>query len=615
MTLFLIALLAGVLTTLAPCILPLLPVIVGGSLADGRVNYRKALTVVVSLGLSVIAFTFILKVSTAFIGIPESVWQYISGGIILIFGFFTLFPDLYEKIPIVNALNRKSNMAMSAGYREKSFLGDALIGAALGPVFTTCSPTYFLILATILPRSLSAGFLDLVAYAIGLSCALFIIAILGQKIVGAVGVASDPKGWFKKVLGVIFIIIGLAIIFGYDQKLEASLVSGGIFDVTHIEDTLLEHSGTSATSTTTDAPYTATLASPSTTATSTPEAKPTTPKVVYLTLAQKAAKYSLAPEITNPSGFINTPSTSSGQAGPISISQFKGKKVVLVDFWTYSCINCQRTLPYLEAWYDKYNNAGLEIISIHTPEFAFEKVQSNVQAAVTRLGIKYPVVMDNNYGTWNAFGNEYWPHKYLIDIDGYIVYDHIGEGNYGETEQAIQAALGERDARVDPTATVPIGLVNPKSAVTVDNSELGSPETYFGSNRNQYLANGTQMTAGTQTLTLPSAFKPNELNLGGTWNFQPEYAEATGPADIVFVYQAKNVYFVASSAAGATITVTEDGQPLGGSAGSDIDPSTSIAMIKDNRLYTLVQNKDYETHTLKIHINSGTLDAYTFTFG
>lgn len=595
MTLFLISFLAGVLTVLAPCILPLLPVIVGGSLADGRVNYRKALTVVISLGLSVIAFTFILKVSSAFIGIPQSVWQYISGSIIILFGIFSLFPNLYEKIPLVNALNRSSNKAMSAGYQKKSLTGDIIIGASLGPVFTTCSPTYFLILATVLPRSISAGLLDLIAYAVGLSIALFIIAVLGQKIVGTVSSASDPNGWFKKTLGVIFIIIGIAIFVGIDKQIEDKLVlSNSIFDVTKLEDKLLQHNSSSTTtSVTTDATdFTAGVAT--TTATST---NVSVPKVTYLTVAQKAAKYKLAPEITNPSAFINTGGM------PIKISDFKGKKVVLVDFWTYSCINCQRTLPYLRAWYDKYSSEGLEIISIHTPEFAFEKVQQNVQDAVTKLGIKYPVVMDNNYGTWNAFQNQYWPHKYLVDIDGYVVYDHIGEGSYDETEKAIQALLKERDAKLGLTNTVSTGISSPSDVIQMDSSQLGSPETYFGSNRNEYLANGSAGQAVQQTLTLPTTFPLNALYLGGAWNFVPEYAETMGPADIVYTYKAKNVYMVASAPNGATLTVSQDGKDI------------STIPVKENTLYPIVSNPDYETHTLKIHISGAGLQAYTFTFG
>jgi thiol-disulfide isomerase/thioredoxin len=153
---------------------------------------------------------------------------------------------------------------------------------------------------------------------------------------------------------------------------------------------------------------------------------------------KKSKIYKAAKEITSPDGFINTESQS------ITIGEFVGKKVVLIDFWTYSCINCQRTLPYLNKWYEKYKNEGLEIIGIHTPEFEFEKKYDNVKKATEKFGIKFPVVLDNDFSTWRAYQNNYWPRKYLIDIDGYIIYDHIGEGAYEETEQKIKAALSER---------------------------------------------------------------------------------------------------------------------------------------------------------------------------
>ncbi len=244
---------------------------------------------------------------------------------------------------------------------------------------------------------------------------------------------------------------------------------------------------------------------------------------------------------------------------PITIGQFAHRKVVLIDFWTYSCINCQRTLPYLKAWYDKYHDQGLEIISIHTPEFAFEKVQSNVEAAVKNFGLKYPVVLDNDLGTWTAFGNSYWPRKYLIDIDGYIVYDHAGEGDYAEMEHAIQEALRERAQALGEQMSVPSNTVQVQ-ATQVDPRRLGSPETYFGASRNQYLANGTRGRTGTQTFKAPAKYGLNQLYLGGTWDIQNEFARSQKDGKIFYHFKAKNVYFVARSAGGATIRVMIDGR-------------------------------------------------------
>ena len=209
----------------------------------------------------------------------------------------------------------------------------------------------------------------------------------------------------------------------------------------------------------------------------------------------KAMIYQKAPELVSPSGYINT------EGYPVTIGEHQGKKVILIDFWTYSCINCQRTLPYLKMWYEKYKDQGLEIISVHTPEFAFEKVQANVEKAAKGFELEYPVVLDNEYRTWNAFDNHYWPRKYLIDIDGYIVYDHAGEGNYEATEEAIQKALAERAARLN----VPMAASDtkaPNDLLDVDFSQVRSPEIYFGSARNEHLGSGVAGKSGTPNIYL-----------------------------------------------------------------------------------------------------------------
>ncbi len=603
MILFLLSFLAGVLTVLAPCTISLLPVIVGGSLAHGDSGHSKirSLVVTVSLGVSVILFTLILKVSTLFIDIPQSFWQIFSGVIIFALGFVMIFPAIWEKIPLLGKINIGGNRLLATGYKKQSFTGDILMGAALGPVFSSCSPTYFLILATVLPRSIGAGIVYLVAYVVGLSGFLFVITIISQKAVEKLGFMSDNRGWLKRSIGTLFLVLGLAIIFGFDKKIELAF-SSQIFDVTKIEQKFLADQ-----TSTNNALNNITLVTPDVSTTST-----TLPKVLNEgeRIKIKSAKYSQASEITNPSGFINT----SGM--PITLSSFKGKKVVLVDFWTYSCINCQRTIPYLNAWYQKYKDQGFEIMGIHTPEFAFEKVQKNVEDGVKRFGIQYPVVLDNDYGTWNAFGNQYWPRKYLIDIDGYIVYDHAGEGAYDVTEQAIQKALAER-ARVlgSRQVLVPTGIVAPQNAINVNPNKVNSPETYFGASRNEYLKNGDKNKLGAQKLVMPESFDKNNLYLSGTWSFNLEYAETSDTsAKIIYKYNAKNVYFVASSVDGADLKILLDAKPITTGKGGDVNADSTVR-IKENRLYKIVEGADYGEHTLEIDITNGTLDAYTFTFG
>jgi len=323
----------------------------------------------------------------------------------------------------------------------------------------------------------------------------------------------------------------------------------------------------------------------------------------------KAKQYDLAKEISTPDGFINTDS--------INIKDLIGKKVILIDFWTYSCINCQRTTPYLNAWYDKYKDQGLEIIGIHTPEFDFEKVYDNVQKAVTKEGIKFPVVLDNDYSTWQAYGNRYWPRKYLIDIDGYIVYDHIGEGAYDETEQKIQAALKERADRLDQVGQIADSLVKPTDVASVDYSKPLSPEIYFGSGRNEFLANGKQHLAGLQNLKQQASFQANQLYLSGTWNFTDQYAESRSTGSIDYLYQAKHVYLVASASQSMEVEVTLDGKPLGNRAGKDIivKDGKSYLKVQENRLYEVVSDGEYGQHSLSFTIPGAGLQAYTFTFG
>ena len=228
------------LTVLAPCILPLLPVVIGSSVAAR--NKFTPYVVVGSLALSIVVFTYLLKASTALITIPPEVWTYLSGGILTVFGLTLLFPALWERVPGLALLSSKSNRLVGAGYRKKSLWGDALIGAALGPVFSTCSPTYFVILASVLPASFVLGTTYLLAYVLGLSLILLLLGLLGERLAGHMAGFANPRGWFKRSIGLLFVILGLMIAFGYEKKIETTILEGGYFDVTKIEQKLLEFS-------------------------------------------------------------------------------------------------------------------------------------------------------------------------------------------------------------------------------------------------------------------------------------------------------------------------------------------------------------------------------------
>jgi thiol-disulfide isomerase/thioredoxin len=302
---------------------------------------------------------------------------------------------------------------------------------------------------------------------------------------------------------------------------------------------------------------------------------------------------------------------------PVTLAEHRGKKVVLLDFWTYSCINCQRTLPYLTAWYERYRDQGLEVIGIHTPEFSFEKLEANVREALARHGITYPVVLDNQYGTWLAYGNRYWPRKYLIDIDGNIAYDHIGEGAYELTEKQIQHLLAERALRLGEAAVMPEDIATPSNVVT--SGVVGSPEVYFGAWRNELLANGAPGKEGVQSLSLPESYILNRLYLGGPWNIEREHAASLGAGKIAFRFRAGRVYMVANAEGAVLLEVFLDGMPLAsGYAGADVVVANSRAVlnIDTDRLYHLLTIPEgVGEHTLELIVPGAGLRVFTFTFG
>ena len=324
---------------------------------------------------------------------------------------------------------------------------------------------------------------------------------------------------------------------------------------------------------------------------------------------EKESEFRRAREISNPSGFVNT--------DDFSISENVGEKVMLVDFWTYSCINCQRTFPYLNAWYEKYRDDGFTILGVHSPEFGFEEKRSNVVNATERYNIKYPVVQDNSFSTWNAYDNRYWPQKYLIGIDGFIRYEHIGEGDYRETEKEIKKMLRER-ARVlgkpvPEDAKPGSGFVSPE-AEKPNFEKVTTPEIYFGSKRNR-LANGESRKTGVQDLEAPDSLDSNELYLDGSWRFTEEYAENTeAGARILLDYGARDVNIVANASEPVNVSVEIDGEKIPSKLAGD-DVEDGVVTVKDDRLYDVVQGDEYERHKLELTVESEGLEAYTFTFG
>jgi thiol-disulfide isomerase/thioredoxin len=321
------------------------------------------------------------------------------------------------------------------------------------------------------------------------------------------------------------------------------------------------------------------------------------------------SQFRLAPELTKISGYINT--------DPITLADLKGK-VVLVDFWTYSCINCIRTIPYLNAWHEKYADDGLVIVGVHTPEFEFEKDYNNVKAAVEKFEIKYPVVQDNDRGTWKAYENRYWPRKYLVDNEGYIRYDHIGEGEYAETEKVIQSLLSERAVYMSINATIDQSISRPENAQNVNFRQIDTPELYFGYQFARAPLGNPEGFKPDQvvTYTIPEdvTITPNRIYLDGEWKNNADHMELQSEhGRIVLSYSAKAVNIVAGGS--GELHISEDGSELtAGSRGSDVSEDGTIT-INGQKLYNLAMHEGYGKHQIVIDVEGEGFQIYTFTFG
>jgi len=325
------------------------------------------------------------------------------------------------------------------------------------------------------------------------------------------------------------------------------------------------------------------------------------------------SQFKKAKDFSKISEYINTK--------PISFDDLKDK-VVLVDFWTYSCINCIRTIPHLNEWYDKYSDKGLVIVGIHTPEFEFEKNPENVKSAVQKFGIKYPVLQDNDKETWNEYENRYWPRKYVVDDEGYIRYDHIGEGAYQETEKVIQALLTERAAHLG------IKNINLNSSESIDNSskfeyrdinfsKIQSPELYFGYEFARTPLGNNEGFKPDQSVhyILPEniAIKSNMIYLEGKWKNNLDNMELqSNNGSIILKYNSKSVNIVAGG--NGNFTVKQDRNLIKNDLSKDSSADGKF-MIDDKRLYNLVTNKDYGEHTIEIDVKGEGFQIYTFTFG
>lgn len=564
MLLLLGAFFAGMLTVLAPCVLPLLPVIIGGSISGNVNDKKRPFIITASLAVSLIVFTVLLKATTLFINIPPETFVYISGGIIVGLGILLLFPTLYESFILKFNLQTKSQQLLGNGNGKGPIIGAIVTGAALGPVFSSCSPVYAYILATVLPVNFSIAMIAIIAYVLGLALMLLLIGFAGQKFIRKIRFASNPKGWFNRALAVLFIIVGLFIITGYDKKIQTYISEHTIFNFDELSSKLIPGSGLETNS-----------------------------EILNVT------PYN-APEFEGIESWINS--------NPKKISDYNGK-VVLVDFWTYSCINCIRTQPYLKEWYRTYKDSGFEIIGVHAPEFSFERNSENVKKAARNAGLTYPIALDNDFSTWNAYKNQYWPATYLIDKDGKVRRYHGGEGEYKQTEQAIRTLLAE-DGGVVPTKSTSAL----KGKVPV--SDKQTPETYLGTKRASNFTGTSSLKVGVNKYKAADLKRVNQWTLDGVWEVTSEGIVARENSKISFRFAAKEMYVVtAENVSPAKIEILLNNKPIDGTDMSGRDVKDSAVEVSTAQLYRIFKADSFvKDATVTLEVPKG-VQLNVFTFG
>jgi cytochrome c biogenesis protein CcdA/thiol-disulfide isomerase/thioredoxin len=586
--LILFAVLAGAGTALSPCVLPVLPALLS---AAGVSGHRRPLGVVIGL---MVTFTItIVGIASVVggVGLGSDPLRDLAVAVLLIMGLTLFVPSLSDKVEARMSRLARFGVVGARKSRGDGFASGLLVGAALGFVYTPCAGP---ILAAVISVSAASGRTIAVAsaYALGSGVVLFALALGGHKLFDRVRAAGRGPA-LQRVLGTIMVLTAIAIATELDVNFDQYVAQ-------HIPEVNLTASLEKSHAVESRLPEITGHRAKFQASVDTPSEPLNASQAKLLADAHKLKDLGTAPEFTETEDWFNTPGKQ-----PLSLTGLRGH-VVLVDFWTYTCINCIRTLPYLKAWDAAYRKDGLTIVGVETPEFAFEHDAGNVANAIEQFGIKYPVVQDNNMGTWNAYGNEYWPADYLIDAHGQVRYTSFGEGDYGETETAIRALLAESGAEVG-------GMSHPMN-VTLP-SEEATPETYLGTARAAGWVNGPQ--AGTHDYG-PGPH-PNldvsDFAYTGTWNIAGQPAEAVANAGVEVEFEAKNVYLVLSpsSHGPSSVQVLLDGRPVpAADAGSDVHGGG--VTVTHQRLYSLVSLPRDEQHLLTLRFAPG-VTGYAFTFG
>jgi cytochrome c biogenesis protein CcdA/thiol-disulfide isomerase/thioredoxin len=636
MLLFLLAYLGGVLTIVSPCILPVLPFVFARA---GKPFLRSTLPMLVGM-----AATFAATATLAAVGggwaVEANEYGRLAALLLLAaFGIFLLFPSLSERAtrPLVALGARLSQAADNETSKGSEIAGSLVLGVATGLLWAPCAgPVLGLILAGAALNGANVGTsLLLLAYALGAATSLMFALLMGGRVYQAMKGMLGTGEWIRRGLGVAVLVAVTAISLGLDTGFLARISTASTLSV---EQTLIDQLGVKPKQTATaqggDKPSVvmpkdggmmqgngAMMAgnnqmmmqggpammsgNPAMMAGSNAmmmQAKP------QISGAEQLPVEGIAPSLAGAVEWLNSE--------PLTMEQLKGK-VVLVDFWTYSCINCIRAIPYVRAWAEKYKDQGLVVIGVHSPEFAFEKRIDNVKKAAADLNITYPVAVDNDYAIWRAFNNQYWPAHYFIDAKGQIRHHHFGEGDYDTSERIIQQLLAEAGQTTVGSDIVTVDARGAQAASDV--ADVQSPETYVGYERAQnFVSDGGIVNDQAHSYTEEKP-RRNEWGLTGDWTVGAEHAalNKTG-GTIYYRFRARDLHLVLGPGADGKpvrFQITIDGKPPKGDHGVDVNED-GTGTVTEQRLYQLIrQSGPIEDHTFEIRFLDAGLEAYAFTFG
>ncbi|WP_432217669.1 cytochrome c biogenesis protein DipZ [Pseudomonas kribbensis] len=602
MWLLVLAYLGGVLTIVSPCILPVLPFVFART---GQPFIKSGLPLLAGMALTFALVATLAAVGGGWVVQVNQYGRWLALLFVALFGLTLLLPRLAERLtrPLVSAGSRLSE---AAGQDNRPRPGASfLIGVATGLLWAPCAgPILGLILTGAALQGASiATTLLLLAYAAGAATSLAAALLLGGKVFALMKRSIGTGEWIRRGLGAAMLAGVAAIALGLDTGILARVSTastGGL------EQALVgKLSGKSPQG---NGTMMAQIPAADDAANGSMMAAGGAMKMAAKVPGSLPVEGQLPP-LDGAVQWLNS--------APLDAQALKGK-VVLVDFWTYSCINCLRTLPYVKAWAEKYKDQGLVVIGVHAPEFAFERDVGNVTKAMKELGINYPVAIDNDYRIWRAFNNEYWPAHYFADAQGRIRYHHFGEGDYAESERVIQQLLREAGAK-----TVADGLINADAQgvqLAPDMNQVLSPETYVGYQRAEHFVPETSLVPDkVAAYTTPTNLALNDWSLGGQWAVGAERATASAPASrIVYRFHARDLHLVlgpGTDGKPVRFKVTIDGQAPGDAHGVDVAPDGS-GRVTEQRLYQLVrQTADVKDRTFSIEFLDPGVSAYAFTFG